>query len=147
MRAPTRGGGSLSSSGSTRAPETGSGSDPEREAERPIERSQFVRRERAYGMRPENVLRDRLERVAAGHRSSAEAVLPVERELARDATDRSGDRCDRHGGPDGDRGRPGHEQHGTSPDRSWEPRPVDLSASHTRSAVRPRAEAEGTEPG
>src|SRR5207245_1507427 len=31
-------------------------------------------------------------------------------------------------------------------DRSREPRPVDLSAPHTRSAVRPDAEAEGTEP-
>src|SRR5438132_726721 len=71
---------------------------------------------------------------------------PVEWELARDAADRSRDRCDRHGSPDGDRGGPGHEQHGTSPDRSREPRPVDLSAPHTRSAVRPDAEAEGTEP-
>ena len=73
MRAATRGGASSSSSGSTRAPEDPPllGSDPEREAERPIERSQFVRRERADGPRPENVLRDRLQRVATGHRSSA----------------------------------------------------------------------------
>src|SRR5262249_2898076 len=66
---------------------------------------------------------------------------------ARDPADRSGDRRDRNRGSYTDRSGPRDEENGAPSDRRREPRPVDLSASHGRSATRPHAETEGREAG